>query len=135
LARKLLRIGSLGLAAGAAFGVLFGGFHIVKAFEVSGYPFSSGLLVGWGIVVWGISAIVAVVAVWTWRARFKPAAIALTIAGLISGDWARLYLGSGQPLVGVPLTLVTAAILPPTAAAIALKWWLGAHHPESADPN
>jgi len=118
MARRLLRVASIALAGGAGFGVLFGAFFMLKAIESwNGPPPSmAGLLAGWAVIVWAVSGLVAGFAIWSWRARFKPAAIGLTIAAAISGYWAILYFGHDQAAF-VAFAVVTVIVLTSTAAA------------------
>jgi len=118
VARGLLRVASIGVAGGAVFGVGFGGFYMLKAIESWNGPGMAGLLAGWAVIVWAISGLVAGFAIWSWRARFKPAAIGMTIAGVISGYWAIQYLGRDlAPWPSIALGLVAVIVLTSVAAA------------------
>jgi hypothetical protein len=116
--RGLLRVASIGLAGGASFGVVFGGFYMLKAIESWNGPRMAGLLAGWAVIVWAISGLVAGFAIWSWRARFKPAAIGMAIAGVISAYWAIQYLGHDlTPWPSIALGLVAVIVLTSVAAA------------------
>jgi hypothetical protein len=120
MARRLLRIASIGVAGGAGFGVLFGAFYLFQAIKSWNSPGLSGLVAGWAVVVWTISAVVAGFAKWSWRAPFKQALIGLTIAGAISGYWAILYLGHDlTPWPSIGFGLVTVIVLSSAAVACA----------------
>jgi hypothetical protein len=120
MARRLLRIASIGLAGGAGFGVLFGAFYMFQAIKSWNGPGMAGLLAGWALVVWTISGVVAGFARWSWRAPFEQALTGLTIAGAISGYWAILYLGHDlTPLPSIGFGLVTVIVLSSAAAACA----------------
>ena len=81
-----------------------------------------GLLAGWAVIVWIVSAGVVALAAWTWRTTFKKAAIALASAGLVALYLAALYLGHDfTPWTSVALGTVSVLLLTPTAVAYLLS--------------
>jgi hypothetical protein len=118
MARRVLRIASLGVAGGSGFGFLLGAFYFVQAIRSWNGPGMSGLLAGWAVVVWAICGAAAWFASWSWRASFRHAAMALIIAGAITGYWAIVSLGHDlTPWLSIALGLVTVTILGSVAAA------------------
>jgi hypothetical protein len=122
MARRVLRVASIGVAGGAGFGVAFGAWYMLNAIEswVGPPPRMAGLLAGWAVIVWLVSVLVAGFAIWSWRAPFKTAAIGMTIAGAITGYWAIIYFGHDQAMF-VACAVVTMIVLGSTAAAVALS--------------
>jgi hypothetical protein len=122
MAGHLLRVASIGVAGGAAFGVVFGAWYMLKAVESwnGPPPKMAGLLAAWAVVVWAVSVFVAGFAIWSWRARFKQAAIGMTIAGALSGYWAIVAFGHDQAMF-VACVVVTLILLVSTAAAVVVS--------------
>jgi CHASE2 domain-containing sensor protein len=121
MARPLLRTASVALAAGGLFGLIFGGVFMWQALGARNQPGMSGIVAGWAIFIWLVSAAVTGLAAWTWRTTFKKAAITLTCAGYVGLYWAGLYLGHDfTPWPTIALGIVSVLVLVPTAAAFVL---------------
>lgn len=122
MARRFLRVASIALAGVAGFGFLLGGFFMLMAIETWNGPGMAGILAWFALIVWAVSALVARFAIWSGRARFKSAAISLTVAGTIAGYGAIIYFGHDQA-VFVALAVVTVIILMSITAAVAISLW------------
>jgi hypothetical protein len=127
VARRLLRIASIGLASAAAFGLVFGGFLMMESIESWNRPGEGAAFLAYGaIVVWFLSGVVGRTALWSWHAPFNRAAVGLAIAGTMIGYLATLNYGDAlTPWTTVALGLPAAMTLASAAAAVAVHRRVG----------
>ena len=119
MARRLLRVASIGMATGAVVGLVLGAIYVWNGMlEVLSPGSLSGLVVAWGVVVWVISAAVARLGWWTWRASFVAAGRTLAIAGVVGLYWAVQAVGHDfSPWTSLAIGAVSLLVLGTTAVA------------------
>lgn len=114
--RRLLRVASVVVLAGAGCGFVLGTGYLVQAFHGIGGRGYPGVLAAWALAVLAISASIVAFAAWTWRTAFNRAAVSLTGAALVFGYWALIYSGHDNA-TSIACGLVSALVLVVTAVA------------------
>ena len=119
--RRLLRIASSALLAGAGYGAGLAMWYFINAIRGLGLTGGwAGVLAAWALAVLGISAAIGAFGIWTWRTEFKKAAVGLTVAGTVIAYWAVIFSGHDE-VTSLVCGVVAAVVLALTALASVIR--------------